>query len=1162
MYAPFIYSFLMKSALFTLFALSLGCGIPSALGQEKFNPIPAVVDSPTADAKAAVERLFQGSEGKTPTLKNLDPAWVQSLGLRGQPTVYTKENSKDFSYIGIPVGGIGAGELYLSGDGKLWLWDIFNTRTTVGLAAEHRGAFTKPHTPEKQDEYTDVLAQGFVLQTTSGGKTAAHTLDKKGFADVEFRGQYPISYVDYSDPACPVQVGLEAFSPFVPGCIADSSLPATILNYTLTNTSSQLVDCVLGGWIENGACWKSRHQAQMQLTNAITKAPGYTALTCSASQVMTGINPPEVFDDFESGTYDKWTVTGTAFGSGPVKFGSVARSKRIYPDNQGQYYVDSRFNDKTGDKGALTGKPFVIKRPFITFLIGGGKDDEGINLLVDGTVARHVSGTSLGRLRPDSMDVHDLIGKTAQLQIADNSGGSYWSFTMVDDIRLTDTPVDLERNTDVGTMSFALLGDSQRSDGIADTGSKECSDAVLSSNPAASAQSPDTAKDPQLIGGLRHKFALKPGEKITLRYVVAWDFPNPTGVPLTPSNRAYSTHFKTSDAVVAYLAANFDRLAGATRLWHDTYYDSTLPYWFLDRSFLNVSTLATSTCFLLGDDLFYANEGGYSCFGTCTHVWSYQQALGFLFPELEKDLEEKVSLNQGDNGGMNIVGGIPPRQPGQFAVALDGQAGVIIRAYLVDRMSADHSFLARNYGQVKKATNYLIDNYDAEHNGIMEGKQHNTLDAAWYGKVAWLSLYYQAALRATAEMATTMNDADYATNLRTIADKGRRYIEQKLFDGDYFVEEPDPKHPDSPGSYKGCEIDQLIGQSWAYHVGLGQIIDPAKASIALNSIWKYNYTTDIAPYRKAYVPGRWFALAGEGGVMMGTFPKGIEGPAAVKGLGMYFNEVWAGSEHLLASLMMWQGMVDKGLAIERTINDRYNGARHNPWDEVECGSHYARSMSSYGVFTAACGFEYNGPEGLLAFAPRLTPEKFKAAFTAADGWGSFSQSYEGNSLSATVDLRYGKLRLKTLALVPPQGSQSASVTANPINDGGSLPNVGQRFAKRLQIFHGCAARDLAAGVHNEWIAGLLITTLDLLTDLPRSAAQYIGHGVQVPTDCDIGAECLADFAEADHVIDVDYIKSQRRQTGQQMGDVSANMHPYPGAHLLEPAHKPLLLWQD
>jgi len=99
---------------------------------------------------------------------------------------------------------------------------------------------------------------------------------------------------------------------------------------------------------------------------------------------------------------------------------------------------------------------------------------------------------------------------------------------------------------------------------------------------------------------------------------------------------------------------------------------------------------------------------------------------------------------------------------------------------------------------------------------------------------------------------------------------------------------------------------------------------------------------------------------------------------------------------------------------------------------VECGDHYARSMASYGVFIAACGYEHHGPQGHLGFAPRLTPENFKAAFTTAEGWGTYEQSIRNGALVASVQVRWGRLRLKTLSLALPARTdvKNATVTAN------------------------------------------------------------------------------------------------------------------------------------
>jgi non-lysosomal glucosylceramidase len=473
-------------------------------------------------------------------------------------------------------------------------------------------------------------------------------------------------------------------------------------------------------------------------------------------------------------------------------------------------------------------------------------------------------------------------------------------------------------------------------------------------------------------------------------------------------------------------------LAAHTRLWRDAWYDSTLPYWFLDRTQLNTSILASSTCHRFASGRFWAWEGVGCCAGTCAHVWHYAQAMGRQFPELERILRERTDFGL----ALQPDGAIHFRGEDNKIPAIDAQAGAILRTLREHQMSADDSFLRRVWPGVKRATDWLIAK-DGNADGVIEGNQHNTLDADWFGPIAWLSGLYLAALAAASALADEMNEPAYAEKCRAILGRGQKKLVGELFDGDYFINRVDANHRDAINSGTGCEIDQVMGQSWAFQVGLPRVLPERETRAALRSLWTYNFTPDVGPYREHYKAGRWYAMAGEAGLLMCTFPRTDWDFAQASGQGSgkptfagYFNECMNGFEYQVAGHMVWENMVLEGLAITRAVHDRYHPAKRNPWNEVECGDHYARSMASYGVFLAACGFEYHGPRGEIGFAPRLTPENFKCAFTAAEGWGTYSQKGDGGGLRSEINLKWGQLRLRTIRLDSATRPAAVSVKAD------------------------------------------------------------------------------------------------------------------------------------
>jgi non-lysosomal glucosylceramidase len=295
-----------------------------------------------------------------PSDKKLDPKWVKSLFARGEPQEY---RGSELDKIGMPVGGICAGQLYLGGDGRLWHWDIFNRTPMTG--SEH---YANPLVPAYPFE------QGFALEI--GGKK--RFLDKRGFSDIRFRGQYPIATVAYRADDFPLEVTMEAFSPFIPLNTDDSSLPATVFHFTLKNTSQKAVEATLSGVLENAVC-HGQPQAKGTRHNRIVAGKGLTFLSCSAEPLVepgSSKKPDILFEDWDKPSYDGWTVEGEAFGKGPIPVAHTAHMGDIGGDTDRVVNSFATAREAGADMatGLLTSRSFTLERDFIHAWIGGGKD--------------------------------------------------------------------------------------------------------------------------------------------------------------------------------------------------------------------------------------------------------------------------------------------------------------------------------------------------------------------------------------------------------------------------------------------------------------------------------------------------------------------------------------------------------------------------------------------------------------------------------------------------------------------------------------------------------------------------------------------------------------------------------------------------------------------
>ena len=536
-------------------------------------------------------------------------------------------------------------------------------------------------------------------------------------------------------------------------------------------------------------------------------------------------------------------------------------------------------------------------------------------------------------------------------------------------------------------------------------------------DPAYTTPAPRGAAD---TGSLAAHLSLAPGAQQTVSFVLAWYVPNrrktwdKTTAPLTQNH--YATIYASATAVVADIVYRQDVLTHKTRQFRDVLEQMTLPEPMRDALAATIVPMRSTTCFWLADGDFYGWEGCFDdagcCPGSCTHVWSYAYAMAYLFPQLERVMRTiEFTVETEADGymifrtfqkfGEEFVWGWGDQRP---EACIDGQMGCVLRAWREWQLSGDRPWLDTIYPGLKRAVDYADAHWDTDRDGVPDGRQHNTYDIEFYGANPLSTLYYLAGLKAGAALAQVVGDRESAMRWRECVARGQQRFVELCWNGDYFIQHLDDVDAERYQHGQGILTDQLLGQLHATLLDLGDLVPHEMVNQTLQAIVKHNFRVSFHSHINTQ---RTYVLEDEQGLVLCTWPNGGRPRFPL----VYSYEVWTGIEYHVAAHLLTQGDLKNATRLVKALRARHDGTKRNPWNEVECGHHYARSMAAWMLLPASTGFACNVAEGWMRFDPPaalLTGDTYCMPWFTQQAWGTITmQRQSDGSWSRQVNVLAG-----------------------------------------------------------------------------------------------------------------------------------------------------------
>ena len=795
---------------------------------------------------------------------------------------------KDASVAKFLLGGLGTGNISVGPRGELRDWEIFNW---PGKGQFVPFSFFAIWVKEEGKEPVSKILESKICPPyyKSHGFLNGELAGIPRFEESRMVGKQPFVYVDLEDSKVPVQVRMEAYTPFIPLNADDSGIPTAIIKYKVKNPTNCPVDVSVAGTLAN-----------------VVGFDGY--------DVFNNVKlADEVQNEyFEEAGMKGWYYTAKNLKETDMKFGSMS----IVTTNQGQ----------------------ITKKKWLH-----------------------------GQWTDNAQDFWDDFASDGKL---------------TEEEEIEAKGCDLLSHYD-----FSFLNLKER------------------------------------ISSVSSYETIGPNEEKEFEYIVSWYFPNrPRGWieydedlkkyregGYSTIRNYYAAKWTDARDVARYVVNKKDYLETTSRAFENALFDTTLPAYVIDAVASNIMSMKSHCCFRIEDGNFLGWEGIRDYVGcgqgNVNHVWNYATAVAALFPELEitmRNVEFNVELDE--DGCMpfrarKCLG----ESRWDMIPACDGEFGSILRIYREWKYTGDDEFLKGIWDNMIKAMEFSIKEWDTDGDGVLDGKQHVTYDIEFYGPNTMTNTIYLGAVKGVVEMAEHLGDGETAEKYKALYEKAAPLVDEKLFNGNYYIQELEDVDAYRYQYGKGCLTDQLLGQFMAQTAGLGYVLPKEHVKKALASIYRHNFKEcmdDVPNVQRTY------ALNDEAGLVLCSWPEGGRPrfPFA------YCDEVWTGVEYTVAVNMIHEGMIEEAFTIIKAIRDRYDGYKRCPWSETEAGHHYIRPMSSFSMIPALAGFQCDMVKKTMSFCPVINEKDYSTFWINGKAWGTYRQRIDENGKKETeLNVLFGNI---------------------------------------------------------------------------------------------------------------------------------------------------------